>query len=304
MAFFRRLKNKRISAFSFTQDLVALAVVERVNGAKPKLIHWENIAYNAENLPRVLKETVKTHRLQKTTLTFSLSSDAYRLLVVDSPPVPEEELVSAVKWEVQDIIDTRVEETTFDIFSVPQDSNLLKSINVVAAKKAEIVEKVELFRQAKVTPSIIDIEELALRNLVCTVKDDSNGIIAVMMLDHYGVVVFCKNKQLYFSRRLELGLDDLDKSQSNLESLALEIQRSIDYFDRHFTAINMAGVTVLPSFGVCHHVAKYLDKNLSMSCDVADLNQDIEWCAEPVSTASHNVLIALGTALREQGEIK
>ncbi|MGO1234277.1 MAG: biogenesis protein MshI, partial [Marinobacter sp.] len=52
--------------------------------------------------------------------------------------------------------------------------------------------------------------------------------------DRYGQMVVCRGETLYLSRRLELSYDDLQdasKQEEAVQSLALEMQRSMDYFE-------------------------------------------------------------------------
>jgi len=297
MFFNRKSKNNTVCAFSILSESICFVIVEKNGNTKPRLIHWESVSCKEADRLTVLKGLAKHYKLAKKNCAFSLQSQDYRLLVVDAPPVPENEMVSAIKWDVQDIIENPVEETTFDIFPVPEDSGHSKSLNVVAAKRASIVETVELLKQAKINISVIDIEELVLRNLVSNIEDDSKGLIGVFLHDTYGVIVFCKNGELYFSRCLDMGFNDLDMNQTTLESLALEIQRSIDYFDRQFSSISMSNVLLMPSFDTCNHVAKFLNKNLSLSCSVFDLHEGIDWTVDSVNS-SQGLILTLGTALR------
>ncbi len=303
MFFNRKSKDNTMYAFSIFPDGICFVIVEREANTKPRLIHWELVSCKEADRLTVLKGLAKHYKLAKKKCAFSLQSQDYRLLVVDAPPVPENEMVSAIKWDVQDIIENPVEETTFDIFPVPENSGHAKSLNVVAAKKASIVEIVDLLRKAKINISVIDIEELVLRNLVSTIGDDSKGLIGIFLHDTYGVIVFCKDSELYFSRYLDMGFNDLDMNQATLESLALEIQRSIDYFDRQFSSISMSSVLLMPSFDTSNHVAKFLNKNLSLSCSVFDLHEGIEWNVDSVKS-SQSLILTLGTALRNEKAAK
>jgi len=297
MFFNRKPRNNTVYAFSILPETICFVIVERNANTKPRLIHWESVSCKEADRLTVLRGLAKNYKLAKKNCAFSLQSQDYRLLVVDTPPVPENEMVSAIKWDVQDIIENPIEETTFDIFPAPEDSSHSKSLNVVAAKRTSIVETVDLLTQAKINISVIDIEELVLRNLISTI-DDSNGLVGVFLHNTYGVIVFCKNSELYFSRRLDMGFNDLDMNQATLESLALEIQRSIDYFDRQFSSISMSGVFLMPSFDSCNYVAKFLNKNLSLSCSVYDLHAGIEWTVDSVHS-NQGLILTLGTALRK-----
>ena len=49
-----------------------------------------------------------------------LDPDSYRLLLVEAPDVPADELRAAVRWRVKDLIDFHVDDAVIDVFEMPQ----------------------------------------------------------------------------------------------------------------------------------------------------------------------------------------
>jgi len=300
MFFNRKPIGNTLCAFSFNAEGLSFVMVEKNGKEKPRILHWETVSCPQNDYLVVLRGLSKQFKLSKRRCAFTLHADDYRLLHVDAPPVPEDEMVAAIKWDVQDIIDLPVEETTFDIFPTPEDSGQSKSVNVVAARRAPLVEKIELLKKAKINLTIVDIEELALLNLVSAVSGDVKGVVGILLHDSYGVINFCKNGELYFTRRLELGFNNLDQTHDTLESLALEIQRSIDYFDRHFSTTSMSSVALMPSFEAATVVSQFLNNNLSLPCVVSDLHEGLEWIVGSITPITDDLILTLGAALRSE----
>ena len=107
-------------------------------------------------------------------------------------------------------------------------------VNLVAARKSLVQELVNLVNDAGLKLQKIDIAELALRNFAAGLDTGNVGVAVVHLRDRYGQMVVCRGETLYLSRRLELSYDDLQdasKQEEAVQSLALEMQRSMDYFE-------------------------------------------------------------------------
>lgn len=278
---------------------VCFIQIERRQNEKPVVDTWQFFACEEENREQILKNLSKKYKLNKSVCAIYLQASEYRLLVTEAPPVPDDELVAAVQWDVKDLLDAPIDAVTLDVFYVPQQSGQVKHINVVAVKKSLISEKVEILKHANINIRIIDIEELALRNIVSTLKQDQLGVVAVMLRKNHGIVIFCKNGNLYFSRRIDIGRESLRNNPQQVESVALEIQRSIDYFDRHFSDVGMNSVVLMPATENSDNIVSFLDSNLSLPCTMADLDEGIVWNVPRRGTKYQDYLLTLGTALRQ-----
>lgn len=107
-------------------------------------------------------------------------------------------------------------------------------MNVVAARKSLVSELVTLVENCGLALVSIDIAELALRNLVSRIDPDRRGAALVYMRERFGQMIVCKGEALYLSRRLDVTSDDLrdaSSQESSVQSLALEMQRSLDYYE-------------------------------------------------------------------------
>ncbi|KXS49401.1 MAG: hypothetical protein AWU57_5130, partial [Marinobacter sp. T13-3] len=107
-------------------------------------------------------------------------------------------------------------------------------VNLVAARKSLVQELVALVNNADLKLQQIDIAELALRNFAAGLDAGNVGVAVVHLRDRYGQMVVCRGETLYLSRRLELSYDDLldaSKQEEAVQALALEMQRSMDYFE-------------------------------------------------------------------------
>jgi len=295
-------KNKsdsQLNALGCFPEGICFVRVDHAQNEKPNVTEWQFIDCKEEDQANVLKTISKKYKLAKAQCATYLQAMDYRLLVTEAPPVPDEEMISAIQWDIKEILDIPIEQVTLDIFPVPQQSGQGKNLNVAAAKNSVIADKVEMLKKANINIRIIDIEELALRNIVSTLYQNAMGTVAVLLRKNHGVVIFCKNSELYFSRRIDIGREGLKANPEIIESVALEIQRSIDYFDRHFSNVSIGSVVLMPAEENSDKIVEFLDANLTLPCALADLEEGIHWDIDKKNLGYLNYLLTLGTALRQ-----
>lgn len=300
MLFKKSKKGSVVDAVGLHRHGVSFVRINHIKSQKPKVEIWEYLECPLEAQGDTVKLLAKQYHLDNSMVSTSLEPGEYRIVLTEAPRVPREEMREAVQWQVKDLIDFPLDEATIDVFDVPSSVNTQNQINVVAARKTVIKDKVDMLKAAKVPVKAIDIEELALRNLAKCVDPENKGAILFYITRNYGVILFVKGGELYFSRRLDRGTDALASSESALEMIALEIQRSVDYFDRHFSSVPISNLVVLPSVGIRESFIEFLDKNLSVKCSAANLAEGLEWSKDASNDAQSTLLISLGTALREE----
>ena len=195
----------------------------------------------AECLPakrqQTLDELVSAQGWADAPTTLVLPIDQYQVFQVERPEGLEDaELADALKWKLKDFLDFSPTEAVSDVFAFPADASRGRGplVNVVAARKSLVKELVALVDEAGLKLQKVDIAELALRNFAAGLDAGNVGVAVVHLRDRYGQMVVCRGDTLYLSRRLELSYDDLQdasKQEDAIQSLALEMQRSLDYFE-------------------------------------------------------------------------
>lgn len=300
MIFRKKQSSEPLCAFGFHINGVSFARVEESDG-KYKIKALEFHKGNKENRPQLLKNIAKLHKIKKhTPCAIYLTHQEYRLVVSEAPEVPNEDMTSALTWMIKDLIDFPIEEATLDIFEVPDETTVKKNINVVAAYRSKIEAYDKLFKQAKIPLSIIDIEEMALRNLVMSSGSAEQGTVVLWLAKEYGKILFVKNENIYVVRNIEMGCEYLKTNYTAMDTIALEVQRSIDYFERHFSHIPIQHLTLMPIDGETGAFLEFLNKNLSLQASLLDLHHTIEGLEEYDPPMLVKTLITLGVALRRQ----
>ncbi|WP_404368069.1 biogenesis protein MshI [Marinobacter sp.] len=169
--------------------------------------------------------------------TLVLPLDQYSVFQLERPSeLADTELASALRWKLKDLLDYSPSDAVCDVFPFPSDASRGRGdlINVVAARKSMASELADLVSEANLELDRIDIAELALRNFAASLDPQGRGVALVHLRDRYGQMVVCKGPVLYLSRRLDVTSDDLrdaSRQENAVQSLALEAQRSLDYFE-------------------------------------------------------------------------
>jgi len=258
----------------------------------------------ADTLQRLRRE-LHLERYRCATL---LPARAYQLQLLDAPNVPDAELKSAVRWKLKDFLEYPVESATVDLVQIPADANAPtrgRSVYAVSARNADIEACMKLFAQAKIPLRVIEIPEMAQRNLAALLETDHRALAMLSFGEEGGLLTFSARGELYLSRRIDVSLEQLtlatgDMREQMFERIALELQRSLDHFDRQFSNVPLARLLLGP-VPVEIGLRQYLAGNLSTQVDSVDLGEVLDFHRVPELRESGEQMQrwqTLGAALR------
>jgi len=309
MRFFRKKKKQGAwLAMVLQRDGIVAASVRRGDG-KPAVTvasHFPGQA-NAEALEKAGKDLhAATYRC-----TTVLGGGDYQIMAVEAPNVPPEERKAAMRFRLKDILDFPAAEATFDLVEIPLDPNAAvrpqQSVFAVASRNGTIKARQDLFQRAKVELGIIDIPEMAQRNLSSMLETDGRGIAMLSFGEDGGLLTVSCRGELYLSRRIDATLaqlldSDHDRKHQAFDKITLELQRSLDHFERQFSFIGVAKLVLAPS-GV-QGLEEYLSGNLYTRVETLDLGMLLDLARVPEligAAAQQRFFVAIGAALREEG---
>ena len=299
-------KNKLDSLCSFGLEDDGICFVRMKEGKNGKLTleNYDFLSGESSVHPILLKQISKQYKVKNSTCATHLKHEDYQLLISEKPEVPDDDLIDALQWTVKDVIALPIENVTLDTFYIPNQTSAKKSINVVAASKDKIAQLDKPFEEAKLNLKIIDIEELALRNLAILNPHEKNGLVVLWLSEKRGKILFIKDHDIHLTRNIETGYETILNSYDGVENIALEIQRSLDYFERHYSDIAVQNLLVMPFNAEIPHLITFLDKNLSISCHEFFLNEVVEGADTVKKEIVAKNLITFGTATRRKEKKK
>lgn len=283
----------------------------KLAGAMPCVMrceYHEMRTVSAASLKKLFRET-NLGRFKCTTL---LIPSEYQMLMVEAPAVPANELKTAVRWKIKDSLNYHVEDATIDVLPIPVGKSVMdsaKSIYVVAAANATIKKYVALFDQEKIELAVIDIPELAQRNVAALFDQGDQALAMLAFDDNGGLMTFTAGGELYLSRLIEISVRQLQDANESLrkqyrERVEFELQRSLDYFDSQFShmTVNRVLVCVPDNTGLVEFLAAAIDAKVE-KLDLSKVMDISAVSALADSEFAAHALPSLGAALRPEGPV-
>ena len=246
--------------------------------AKEKPLQVNQVPVELDNYAQSLKALLQEQN-EKPAASLVLGAHQYQIVQVDKPNVPEAEMLDALKWQVKDLISMAPENLILDYFSGPTLAGGIEKINVVCAKKSELAEYVELFDDQGIPFDSIITEEFAFAGLV--EKSEHPKLLLCQQSNEEVVILIVKDGNIYFNRRLR-GFAQLgSKSPEELgfgaiDSLSLEIQRSMDYFERQLKQPPIKEVQLILPIKTEQYLATKLAENTTAQVNVLSLPEYLD----------------------------
>jgi MSHA biogenesis protein MshI len=256
-----------------------------------------------------LERLIKELNLGAFEFTTLLSPDEYQILLVDAPNVPEEEMKTAVRFRIKDSLNYHVDDAYVDVLQIPGNANSgnrPQSLFAVAASNEILKKRISLFEKAKINLTVIDIPEMAQRNIATLYETEGRGLAVLSFDERGGLLTFTNGGELYLARRLEITsgqLLDANESirQQFVERVELEIQRSMDHFDRQFHYITLGKMLV--SAPEKAGLVELFAHSLGLPVEAINLADAFDISAIPALLNNDfvtEVLAAIGAALRQE----
>ena len=136
----------------------------------------------------------------------------YQFLQIDAPAVAPEELRSAARYQIRDMLDVHVDDITLDVMRVgdgKQKEKGAQHLFVVAATNTVMRGLIDLGDTMQWQMPVIDIQETAQRNLQSALSRQegllSRADAALVLVDpRQAVLTISANEELFYTRRLEV----------------------------------------------------------------------------------------------------
>lgn len=289
---------------------VEVARVCHRTGEKPRLLTWDSYALEGSELA-ALKRLKKAGHVGQGRCATLLQRGQYQLLQAEAPAVPAEELREAVRWRIKESVDFPVDQAAIGVLNIPADPSgpgKTPQIFVVAASHAQLVPRIHLFQDAKLPLQAVDIPELAQRNVAALFEEENRGLALLSFDDAGGLLTFTYGGELLASRHIDVKRMELaggQDAQTHYDRVLLEVQRSLDSFERvhGYAAVSRVLVAALPDGNA---FIDFLKGNLYQPVEMLDLAAAIDLDAipalfDPVRQAG--ALLSIGAALRSEAPV-
>ena len=261
---------------------------------------------DAASLARAYREFGFGNRTRCATL---LAAGDYQISAVEAPNVPEAELKAAMRWRMKDVIDYPVEQSVYDLLQIPSADGAAaraRWIYVVVARNELVKTYAERFDDAKVPLSVIDIPETAQRNVAALYERDARGVGLLYFDDAGGLLTVSSGGELYLARRFDFTMsqirrDDEDYREDLYNRILVELQRTLDNFERQYSQIVLSRLLVGPEPEPTP-LAAYLHSNLGIEVAPVSLEEVLEFRGGvPDAQVQWGYFHLIGCSIRSEG---
>jgi MSHA biogenesis protein MshI len=296
---FKRIESSRgrIGVFSSDDGIAIAEVISAPHEHRPRLMHCTLEAPEPDALTRAARHLSK----RRLPLVSVLPASSYHMLLVEAPDVPQDELRAAVRWRIKDLIDFHIDDAVIDVFQMPQQSRggPNQMMYAIAARAEHVREQITAAEEAGLNLEVIDIFELALRNVAVLLEQDAEGLALLYLHESSGVLLLVRQGVLYLTRRIETSAQMLSGAgglrSELIAGLALETRRSLDYFESHY---EQSPISAVHTMGLSPSDLDQLGSELGLSARHINPLELFDTEVELDEAQQRRCLPAIGAALR------
>lgn len=174
---------------------------------------WQVLDFGVERQsgdPAGLVGRLESLGLKGAQVRVMLRPQQYQWLQIDAPGVAPEELRSAARYQIRDMLDTHIDDVTLDVMRLGDGQHKgAQHLFVVAAANAALKSSADLGASLRWTLPVIDVQETVQRNLQNALAR-REGVLerataALVLTDEtQAVLTICANEELFYTRRLDV----------------------------------------------------------------------------------------------------
>ena len=279
MSLFATTKKDTQVGVEFLAGGVAVVQVQATKKSPGKILRSDYLpAADSQAQIEALQSWVGNNSLQKTQCVCLISDRDCNINQIEKPEVDDAELIQALTWRIKDLVSYDVASAVVDIYPMPVSSkNKTKQVSVVSADEATVGRYVDTIKSSGLRLVAIDIHDLVRKNLR-SIQQGAGKTQAILSLgDATGELSIFHDTDLYVSRGFKIGINQLQlatsEDQSVYDSLLLEIQRSMDYFESYYGLGSVGSMEIFPRNTMTEKMALYLQNLTSFDIDFVESAQ-------------------------------
>lgn len=258
------------------------------------------VAENQQSAIHRLQDFVAAQGLKGAPCNAVLEHEEYSVLLSEAPNVPEEELRDAMQWKLREISPIPIDQAVVDVFPVPEDAgNVMKGkVFAVVARKESIEKLTELIESSGLRMNAIDIPELALRNLSEKLAMPNRSVVFSQHLGERTYITAICNGNVYLNRSCSLHVEKGVLDPFQVDSLILELQRSVDYIQHQMMQPTPSHILLFSTAFKMEEVPEALASNFSCEVKGLDIAEILPVPAGADKSTLGKCALAVGAALR------
>ncbi len=261
---------------------------------------------------------MKANDLKDKLTNFVLGTHQYNFVLTEAPEVKDSELLQAMRWKMKDLIEYDIKDATIDCFPIhgQKERGRQPMAYVVTASTDVLKSYIDTLDECALRLSSIDIPAMSQRNIAQLLPEDEAGVALLVMNEKQGLLTLTRKGELYLARDLEVGYshfsgDDKVNSDSSLQlegmpaatqgaldQIVLEVQRSIDYYERYFAQPAVNSLVIAPMPVSVTGMIEYIAGQLGIQVRELDMNPLLGVETKMDRQTQSQCFPAIGAALR------
>jgi len=296
-----------------------LAKVQWGESGKPELLECA-LQSQLSDTQTTLKQLTANHDVTGSPAVSVMEPGNFDLILMEAPNVPAEEMNDAVRWQIKDRISYSPEDAIIQTFEIPgqMERGRTPMVYTVTADRKKVTEQINLLEEQKIDLEYIDIPELVQRNVAMFCPEDAIGVAMLRLQESSGLLTVTHQGELYLTRQLDTGylgmleeqkLEHSDEGGLQLaetdivadkvyDQVVLEIQRSLDYYESHFSKIPIGSLVIAPLPVEIPGLDEKLSGLLGIQVRELDLNEIVTPHVPLDREKQAQCFTAIGAALR------
>jgi len=248
--FSKAMHTSGLLAVTVEPEAIKFAHVRNAGRARPLATNWWSVPADASAQAGSLQRSAKERGYGRSLCTTLLEPAEYQILLVEPPKVPPEELRAAIRWKIKDLLEYHVDDATVDVLEVRSGSDTAaKAMYAVATPNQVVQKRIALFEEARVSLKVIDIPEMAQRNVAALFEAPDKATAMLAFSSWGGLLTVSFHGELLLTRRLEVTAVQLGQREHGdhyRERVATEITRSLDIFERQRLSVAVGELLLAP----------------------------------------------------------
>ncbi|NAW65125.1 MSHA biogenesis protein MshI [Photobacterium halotolerans] len=241
-------------------------------------------AASRESWTSAIAQLINTHQLNGCRIRLVLGHGLYQSLVIDKPALPRHELASALPFLVKDLVTEPPANLIADGFEEP----IKNKLQVLTAQRALVQQLVLACLANGCEPELITVDEVVLGQV--TAEKQSQLILhsrqhSGLHLTAFKQQVMCFQRQL---RGFSQPLTGLEQADLQIDGLALELQRSLDFLSAQLRDAPITQVLVSCDSDDNEQLADALRQRLNVPvatvsgapAELTDFDARVAWAAQ------------------------
>jgi MSHA biogenesis protein MshI len=306
LSLFKKARSTNAHAgIALSDSAFALVVVKREADSKPAIEYCSNHSLGSDRSSE-LKANLDKAGASRIPMCAVVDGDDYQLVQVEAPEVLPSEMRAAIRWRLKDAINFNVDEASVDVFDIPEPARRTQSkmLFAVAARESAVQRIAAALKPHAKGFESIDIPELCLRNVSACLPQDAKGVAMLALHDGFAQLVITRQGIMHVTRRIDTrgGFNphvQKDAQQGiDAGALALELQRSLDYYESHYDQSPIGDLVIAPADDRARALAAGLKEETSLRISVLDVREHFNVFKGGELITDWPSLMALGAALR------